>query len=117
MTTINNIAVPASIADRGQYYYTPPEIVGFNGQGAAITAGYGRAVWRFSTMSADDYAWWRTTLLNGAASLVCGNNTTLVDDFQDDMTCTCVVMRPSYERIQNGLYINVEVRIERILET
>lgn len=116
MAKLNNVTIPDSIADRGQYRYEPPEILGENGEADAVTARFARVTWRFPHMTLADYTWWRTTLLGGAASLKCTTNTQLVDDLQQAIDCACVVHRPTYERIQNGLYINVEVKIERILQ-
>jgi hypothetical protein len=115
MAKLNNITIPDSIANRGQYRYEPPETLGENGRGEAVAAPYARVVWKFNHMTLSDYTWWRTTLLGGAASLTCSSNTQLVNDLQAAVNCTCVVHRPTYERIQNGLYMNVEVRIERIV--
>jgi hypothetical protein len=113
-TKINNINIPATIANRGQYRYDPPAILAENGEGAAVAGPYAEITWKFPHMTLADYTWWRTTLLAGAASLTCASNTTLVNDLQTEFNCTCIVHRPTYERIQNGLYINVEVKIKRV---
>lgn len=115
MAKLNNITIPDSIANRGRYVWQRPEIIGINGQHTAVTAPYARVVWQWSHMTLADYTWWRTTLLAGAASLTCSANSQLVDDLQVLKSITCVVLQPSYERIQNGLYMDVEVRIERIV--
>lgn len=115
MAKLNNVTIPTSISERGRYLWQPPEIMTINGQGAAVVAPYARVVWQWPHMNLSDYTWWRTTLLSGAASLTCSANSQLVDDLQVLRSITCVVMRPSYERIAAGLYMNVEVRIDRIV--
>ena len=112
---LNNITIPDSIADRGSYVWQPPEVIAVSGAGAAVTAPYASVTWAWQYMTLADYTWWRTTLLAGAASLACTSNTQLVDDLQVLRTITCIVTRPSSERISSGLYENVEVRIERII--
>ena len=112
---INNITIPTTIANRGRYNYQPPAILGINGAGAAVVSPYAAITWQFAHMTLSDYTWWRTTLLGGAASLTCTANTTLLNDLQAEINCACIVMRPTYERIQNGLYINVEVKIDRVV--
>lgn len=115
MAKLNNVTIPDSIANRGKYHWEPPEILGENGAGTAVVAPYAEVTWKFPYMTASDYAWWVTTLLGGAASLACESNTQLVNHLQAATNCTCIVYRPSYESIQNGLYMNVEVRIKRIV--
>lgn len=115
MAKLNNVTIPDSIANRGRYVWQRPEVIGVNGQGAAVVAPYARVVWQWPYMTLADYTWWRTTLLAGAASLTCSANSQLVDDLQVLQSITCVVFRPDYARIQNGLYMDVEVRVERIV--
>ncbi len=115
MAKLNNITIPDSIANRGRYMWQRPEIIATNGQGAAVVAPYARVIWQWPHMTLSDYTWWRTTLLAGAASLTCSANSQLVDDLQVLRSITCVVMQPNYDRIQNGLYMGVEVRIDRIV--
>ncbi len=66
-------------------------------------------------MTLAEYTYWRTTVLAGAASAAFTANTLLVDDLQVLKTVTqCTVYRPTYERIEGGNYLNVQLVIDQI---
>lgn len=118
MTTgmqINSTALPAPMDERGDVYlFQPPPTVARNGAGLAVTAGVSRLTWRWASMSAADFAWWTTTLLGGAASVEF-TQAKFMNHLQTLTTYThCIVHRPTFETVRNGLYINVTVEIEQI---
>ena len=111
---INSTAIPAPMDERGIYKFSPPAIVGRNGAGAAVTAGYSSLSWQWPFLKQTDFAWWITTILAGAASAEF-SQCKLINHLQTLTTYThCIVYRPDYERIENGLYYNVTLTIEAI---
>lgn len=112
---INNVAIPSPMDERGTYHYEPGAIVGRNGRGAAIAAPFATLTWTWQRLSLTDYTYWRTTILAGAASASFTTNTLLYDDLQVLKTITqCTVYRPTYETMQDGDYINVQLVIDGI---
>ena len=112
---INNVAIPSPMDERGTYRYDPGAIVGKNGRGAAIAAPHATLTWTWPYLSLDDYTYWRTTVLAGAASAAFTANTLLFDDLQTLKTITqCTVYRPTYETMQDGYFMNVQLVIDLI---
>ena len=111
---INSVAIPSPMDERGAYRFNPPAVVAKNGQGLAVTAGASTISWQWIYLSKADFTWWITTLLGGAASAAY----TQAKFFNHTLTLTtyayCIVHRPTYERIENGLYMNVALEIEAI---
>ncbi len=111
---INSVDIPAPMDERGTYAYTPGEIYGRNGEGDAITDGSGALVWTFSTLTRDQWIWWTQTVLSSAASIR-ATQAKLYDHDQTLRTWTnAIVNRPNYSRIENGIYYDVQIRIEQI---
>lgn len=111
---INSIAIPSPMDERGSYKFSPPAVVARNGAGLAVTAGTRSLSWQWPYMARTDFVWWTTTLLAGAASAEF-TQCKLINDQQTLTTYThCIVHRPDYERIENGLYYNVTLTIEAI---
>lgn len=113
---INGNIMPEPMASRGRYVWRPPDIVGTNGRGAAVTAPFATVTWRWSWLTLADYTWWITTVLAGGASLECTTGTILVNHLQEAVAVSCVVLRPVYDHISGGLYKDVELTINRIEE-
>jgi hypothetical protein len=113
---INGNIMPEPMASRGRYLWLPPEIIGTNGRGLAITAPFSTLTWQWNLLTLADYNWWITTVLAGAASLSCTTGTILVNHLQQRVAVSCVVMRPTYGRIISGAYEDVELQINRIEE-
>lgn len=112
---INNIAIPSPMDERGAYQYAAPAVVGRNGRGEDIQAPTATLTWQWPYLSLSDYTYWRTTILAGAASATFTTNTLLFDDLQALKTITqCIVHRPTYERLEGGNYINVQLLIDQI---
>jgi hypothetical protein len=113
---IAGVNVPATMLGSGSYMYEPAPIIGRNGRGEAIVGPYASLSWRWNALSKTNYAWLVTTILQGAPSRTVTTGTTLYNHL---MTLTeiasCVVLRPTYETFRNGLYINVELTIDRIV--
>lgn len=111
---INSTAIPSPMDERGAYKFEPPAEVARNGQGLSVTAGASRVIWRWPYLSASDMAWWVTTLLSGAASAAF----TQAKFFNHAQTLTtytyCIVYRPQYDRIENGLFMDVSLEIGSI---
>jgi hypothetical protein len=116
--SINGVPIPAGIANRGKYKFNPPEIVGRNGLGDPVAAGYASIEWTFSYLSfsaVDGFDWWKSTLLT---NLRFRRFTTavLVDDGRTETAYTnCIVYRPTYENIFANWYENVVVKIDQIM--
>ncbi len=111
---INSTAIPNPMDERGSYHFEPPAVVGKNGQGLAVTAGASKLTWQWPVLSKADFTWWVTTLLGGAASA----EYTQCKFFDHTQTLTtythCIVYKPTYSRIQDGLFWDVDVLIDWI---
>ena len=113
---LNNQTIPSPMDNKGSYRWEPPPIIGRNGQGAAITGTYASVTWEWAALTPAEYGFWITTLLQGQASATYTTNCQLYDHTQTLKTLThCTVLRPTYERIENGLYIDVSLTIDQIL--
>lgn len=113
---INGVRIPEPMVNRGQYVWAPPEILGRNGIGEAVVAPFATVTWKWRWLTLDDYTFWVTTALAGAASVRCTSGTILVNHLQRAVVVQCVVLRPAYSYISAGLYRDVELKIERIVE-
>ncbi len=115
MAQINSITIPTTFDTRGVYVAKPPEIVGVDGNGVPIAAGYASVMWTFELLSATDYAWWVTTLLGGVA----GARFTTAQIYNHLNTLTTytniVVKRPTFGGvIHSALYSDVVVEITQL---
>jgi len=118
--TINNSSVPSTLTDRGDYSFPKAERLRTNGQGLAVVSPVRTLTWTFNYMTQTELAFWNTTVLSGADSLVCtGTNT-----FKDMHAATpganttfssCVVDKPSVGSVVGGLYRDVTITIRNIL--
>lgn len=113
---VNGALIPEPMVHRGRYVWTPPEIVGRNGRGDAIVAPFATVSWKWQWLTLADYTYWVYTVLAGAASLQCTIGTILVNHLQQPVVVQCVVLRPTYGHIAAGLYRDVELKIEQIVE-
>lgn len=112
--SINGIAVPQAIRERGSYvYYAGVEMVQ-NGLGETKSAGLPYVEWRFNSLSQPNYTWWVTTLLGGALSKRCP--AVLWNDLDVEVSYSGVtVRRPTYQRRANNRYYDVTVRIDTMV--
>jgi hypothetical protein len=116
MAQINSITIPTSFDTKGVYVAKPPEIVGVDGEGIPIQAGYSSVTWTFDLLSATDYAWWVTTLLAGAP----GARFTTAQLYNHLNTLTTytniVVKRPTFGGVVHStLYQDVVVEISQLI--
>ena len=110
---LGGTTIPTTIDDHGRYIYAK-EVLRYNGDGEAVTAGYATVTWTFPTMLMTDYTWIRDTLLGGAFS-VKYTSAQLKDDRGTLTSFTnAVASRPTYEYASNGLVYNVTWEIRRI---
>lgn len=114
--TIDGVAIPDSMAYRGTYIFNPPAIIGVNGAGHPVTAGPASAVWTWAYMTQAEWDWWAITRIGGAnayleADLRLYNQHNVEANFTDG-----VVERPTYERVRNGLYLNVSIRFLNLFD-
>lgn len=111
--SIGGTALPSTIDGRGRYLYNK-EVLRYNGDGEAVTAGYAKITWTFEFMSMSDYTWIRDTLLSGAFSAKF-SSASLTDDKGGTVSATnAVVYRPTYEFAQNGSVENVTWIIDKV---
>lgn len=112
---INSTAIPSPMDERGVYSFAVP-VLTRNGRGAAIAAPYATLTWQFDYLALDTtgLAWWVTTLLSGALSA----EYTQAKFFNHLGVLTtythCIVQRPIYARLQDGLAWDVTVQIDWI---
>lgn len=102
---------------RTGHTYNPGRIV-YNGQGAQVAGGLPSITLSFNWMSAAEWTWWTSTILDGARSKVCttGNTELYDDDLALETYSSCVVHRPTYATYSNGLRRDVEIRITALVE-
>ena len=109
--------MPSRMANEGVIYnWTPAPIVGRNGRGRAVQAGYPSLFWGWSYLSDAEWDWWVTTVLAGAIDAEITGTTQLYDDDKVERTISsCVVTRPTHETIRYGYHYNVRILIDRIV--
>jgi hypothetical protein len=112
---LNGVAVPASMASRGIYKFNAPAIIGYNGQGDLVTAGYATVDWTFSTLTATEFAYWETTLLAGAASKRLTNNRLWNRLMAETAYSELVLERPEFENYNGNRYRNVAIRMTQVI--
>ncbi len=110
-TTIPS-AYPGYMADKGSYKFERAEVVGRDGEGNDITAGYAKLTWSWEALTYDEYGWWVTTLLAGAQSVVF-NSAQLYNHVPTLTTYShCVVHAPTFEAFNSGEVRGVTVVID-----
>lgn len=114
--TVDGASIPDSMAYRGTYVYTPSPIVSVNGLGRPVTAGPAAAVWTWGYMTQAEWDWWALTRLGGTqayleADLRLYNQHNVEANFSDG-----IVERPTYERVRNGMYLNVTIRFLNLFD-
>lgn len=114
--TIDGTAIPDSMAYRGTYVFTPAPIISINGAGHPVTAGPAMAIWTWQYMTQVEWDWWSLTRLGGGhsyleAALRLYNQHNVEANFSDG-----IVERPTYERVRNGLYLNVTIRFLNLFD-
>jgi hypothetical protein len=114
--SINGIAIPATINNRGIYVYVPHTVVRIAGDGRSVTAGTARATWQFSSLSQSAWAWWNVTLLAGAASMSGAARLWDENDAEQDFDYV-VVRAPTYQRLTNGYHWDVEIVIDTMIQS
>lgn len=110
--------LPTTLDGRGTYIFERPKSIRKNGKGEAVVAGFARLTWTWARMSQEDWNFWNTTVLAGSASRSISaspaaklfNHMNVLTDYS-----YCVILAPSFERVQNAKYINVKLEIEQIL--
>lgn len=111
-------AMPTAMADRGILYdWQRPKIVGRNGRGRVVTAGYHALHWGWAYLTDAEWDWWVTTILAGNRdALITTGTTQLYNDNKTLTTITsCIVHRPVHETIRNGVHFNVRLLIDQIV--
>src|SRR5687768_15688534 len=115
MAQINSITIPTSMDNRGVYVARAPEIVGVDGEGVPIQAGYSTLTWTYDIMTIAEYTWWTTTLLGGAP----GARFTTAQLYNHAAVLTTytniVVKRPTFGGIDSGLYHDVVIEITQLI--
>ena len=109
--------MPDSLADRGNMYnFQPPQIIGVNGQGAAVTAGGSTLTWGWTYCSDAEMVYLYTTVLIGEASQLGGTSGIIVYNHLKVLTTFSVgtIFRPAYDTFRNGHYMNVVLRVENL---
>lgn len=112
--SINSVNIPSPMNQRGHYQYLPHGEIRKNGEGASVTAGTARAMWRFRNLTIADWEWWTTTLMSGAASLT--SAAVLWDDGDDETSFSSVTVRyPTSDGVRNGRHQNVEIVVDTMI--
>lgn len=113
--SINGTNIPSPMRDRG---FPVPERFAErvdNGLAETVTAGYESLVWTFPSLSLSEWQWWTSTLLNKQPSLKCP--AVLWDDQGAEVSYSSVVVHypDKPQRISNGRYYNVVIRIDSMV--
>lgn len=111
--SIGGTSLPSTIEDRGRYLYRK-EVLRYNGDGEAVTAGYATITWTFEFMDMSDYTWIRDTLLGGAFNYKFSSASLLDDKGATISPTNAVVNRPTYEYAANGSVENVTWIIDKV---
>jgi hypothetical protein len=109
--------MPDNMAARGNLYnFQPPQIVGVNGQGVAVTAGGSSLTWGWTYLSDAEATYLYTTVLQGEASVLGGSSGIKVYNHLKVLTTynSGTIFRPSYDTFRNGHYMNVVLRLESL---
>lgn len=113
--SINGVAIPQRIRDRGNYVVQPNAEVRRNGAGARVGAGVGRARWEWTRLSKDDFAYWATTVCQGQLSRTVP--AVLWDATDNEVSYSSVTISyPTYEGREVGFYLNVVVEFEAMVK-
>jgi len=106
--------VPYFMGTGGTYIAKPPATVRQNGQGNDVVAGYASVEWSWPYLTANDFRWWTTTLLNLAPSAV--YNHAILYDYNGWLTTysNCCVHRPTYGHVQGDTFFDVKVVIDML---
>lgn len=111
--SLGGTTISTNIDGRGRYIYQK-EVLRYNGDGEAVTAGYAKVTWTFPFLTMTDYTWIRDTLLGGAFSVKYTSGS-LTDDKGGAVSITnAVAYRPTYEFASGGLMENVTWIIDRV---
>lgn len=111
---INSNDILAPMDEKGAYKFNPAPVVAKNGAGLAITAGYATVTWSWPWLSKADFQYWITTVCAGTAAKEF-TQCKFVDNTGTLQTYShCIVNRPDYEKIENGVFWNVTITIEAI---
>jgi hypothetical protein len=114
---VTEYTTPSPMGTRGKWTFEYLPILAKNGRGEAVTASYSRATWEWDYMSIDDFDWWCTTLLGGAASKVFdGGDSSMVNHIgEPTFVSYCVVYRPTHGPAVGARFTNVRLEIGLIL--
>jgi hypothetical protein len=79
-----------------------------------VVAGYASVEWSWPYLTANDFRWWTTTLLNLAPSAV--YNHAILYDYNGWLTTysNCCVHRPTFSRVQGDTFFDVKVVIDQL---
>jgi hypothetical protein len=116
---INGVAMPGRMANEGVLYsYQRAPIVGRNGAGRVITAGYPSLSWGWTWLMDTEWTYLVTTILGGARDALLTGTTQLYNEDKVLKTISsCIVHRPLCETLRYGVYYNVRLMIDQIVET
>lgn len=110
---INSIAIDSPMDEKGSYHFHRP-IISRNGRGHAVLAPYSTLEWHFDYLTAAQWAWWVSGILLSQPY----QEYTQCELFNEVGTLTtythCIVYKPTYSRIQDGLFWDVDVLIDWI---
>lgn len=114
---VTEYTTPSPMGDVGEYQFDYLPIIAKNGRGDAVTAQYSSLVWTWSKMTVDDYDWWCSTLLAGAASKVFDGGDTLLANHVGGSTYvqTCTVYRPTHGPAVGAYFTNVRLEVGLII--
>lgn len=113
---INNIAIPSTMNARALDYKFEFPVIAKNGAGDAIQSTGAVIQWTWSYLTLSEYQWWKTTLLGEAMSKAFSSNITLYNDEQAEQNFSYVIVnRPTYGKLEAGLFRDVTLIMEQAI--
>lgn len=111
---INSIDLPTNTFEQSAYKWTPPTIVGYNGNNAPIRIGGATLELVYPRMHPDDWEFWTQTILGGEDYAEFSQ----AQLFNIDGTLTsythCIVNYPNHGQWENGYHAETSVLITDI---
>lgn len=113
--SLNTVAIPTSMATRGDYQFQRQRVSQRNAQGDLIVSGPQTLRWLFGHMTPTELAWWTDTLMAGARSLTLTGAELWDDHWIERAFTSGVLYEPQVGSVSGGLHRQVLIEIRHLL--
>lgn len=113
----DGVTMPASLAERGELTFGPPEVLDYDGVGLPILAATREATWKWRQLNPAEAAWLFSTLLAGQPARACDAGLRLYDPMNSRQETNFgygVVILPTWGEIVSDVYSDVTLTIRGI---